>query len=37
MILPPGGFLCLGVLLYVIAVVIERRQKLAAKLVQEAA
>lgn len=37
MILPPGGFLCLGILMFLLALFEERRQKLAAKLAQEAA
>jgi electron transport complex protein RnfE len=37
MILPPGGFLCLGLLLFAFAAIQERRQKLAKKLAQEAA
>jgi Na+-translocating ferredoxin:NAD+ oxidoreductase RnfE subunit len=37
MILPPGGFLCLGLLLFAFAAIQERRQKLVKKLAQEAA
>ena len=35
MVLPPGGFLCLGLLLFALAAIQERRQKLVAKLARE--